>query len=424
MRCSYACGSPDHQPSRRGFLGGIAAGALGALVQPAVARQLDQAQKRVLLIWLSGGSSQLETWDPKPGTDTGGPFQTIATSVPGIHICELLPYTARQMHHMALVRGVNTAEDDHGKGAVIMHTGRRPEPRTEFPALGSVMAKLLGSDDNPLPGYVHVTPGGGSGFGKQDSAFLGPKYASVTLADGKPPANLLPPESLAAALDRQRNDIRAHVNDRFLRNRRTAETEAYTESFDQAAQVMRRRDVFDITKESSALRDRYGTHDFGRHCLLARRLLESGVTFVKVTHTNYDTHHENFDFHIEQVGEFDRTFATLLDDLHQRGLLESTLVMVLSEFGRTPKINRNYGRDHWSHAWSVALAGCGIKGGSVSGKTNANGTAVTEREVNSGHLFHTYFRALGLNPRRNHYPQGQPVPMADPKADAITEVLA
>jgi uncharacterized protein (DUF1501 family) len=424
MRCSYACGSAEHRLSRRGFLGGVAAAGFGALVQPAVARQLEKAHKRVLLVWLNGGSSQLETWDPKPGTDTGGPFQTIATSVPGVHLCELLPYTARQMHRLALVRGVNTAEDDHGKGAVIMHTGRRPEPRTEYPHLGSVMAKLLGRDDNPLPGYVHITPRGGSGFGKQDSAFLGPKYASVTLADGRPPDNLLRPDSLSAALDRQRNDLRQHVDDRFLRQRRTAETEAYTQSFEQAAQVMQRRNVFDITKEPPALRDQYGGHDFGRHCLLARRLLEEGVTFVKVTHTNYDTHHENFDFHIEQIGEFDRTFATLLNDLHQRGLLETTLLIVMSEFGRTPKINRNYGRDHWSHAWSVALAGCGIKGGAVVGKTNANGTAVTEREVNSGHLFHTYFRALGLNPKRNHYPQGQPIPMADPKADAITEVLA
>ncbi len=183
--------------------------------------------------------------------------------------------------------------------------------------------------------------------------------------------------------------------------------------------------MFDLAKEPVALRDQYGTHDFGRHCLLARRLLEAGVTFVKLTHTNYDTHHENFDFHIEQIGEFDRSFATLIDDLHLRGLLDTTLVIVAAEFGRTPKINRNYGRDHWSKAWSVAaLAGCGIKGGAVAGKTNANGTAVTDREVNGGHLFHTYFRALGLNPRRNHYPQGQPVPMADPKADAITEVLA
>jgi hypothetical protein len=423
MRCSYACGSAAHLLSRRGFLGGVVGAGFGALVQPAVAGQLTKAQKRVLLIWLSGGSSQLETWDPKPGTDTGGPFQTIATSVPGIHVCELLPFTARQMHHMALIRGVNTATDDHGVGTVIMHTGRRPEPRSEYPHLGSVMAKLLGSDDNPLPGYVHVTPRA-SGGTAQDSAFLGPKFASVTVSDGTPPANLLPPDSLSAALDRQRNDVRQHVNDRFMQRRRTAETEAFTQSFDQAAQVMQRRDVFDIQKEPPGLRDQYGSHDFGRHCLLARRLLERGVTFVKVTHTNYDTHHENFDFHIEQIGEFDRTFATLLDDLHQRGLLETTLVIVMSEFGRTPKINRNYGRDHWGRAWSVALAGCGVKGGAVVGSTNANGTAVTDREVNGGHLFHTYFRALGLNSKRNHYPQGQPVPMADPKADAITEVLA
>ena len=393
------------------------------MVQPAAARQMEKAHKRVLLVWLSGGSSQLETWDPKPGTDTGGPFQAIGTSVPGVHISELLPYTARQVHHMALVRGVNIASDDHGQGTIIMHTGRKPEPRSEYPHLGSVMAKLLGTDDNPLPGYVHVTPRA-SGGTTQDSAFLGPKYASVTVNDGKPPANLLPPAALSAALDRQRNAVRQHANDRFLRSRRTAETEAYTQSFEQAAQVMLRRDVFDITREPVRLRDQYGSHDFGRHCLLARRLLEEGVTFVKVTHTNYDTHHENFDFHIEQIGEFDRTFATLLDDLHERGMLDTTLVIVMSEFGRTPKINRNYGRDHWGHAWSVALAGCGIKGGAVAGKTNANGTAVTEREVNSGHLFHTYFRALGLNPRRNHYPQGQPIPMADPKADAITEVLA
>ena len=428
MLAHYACDSPQHLPSRRGFLGGLAAGALGAglgtLAQPTVAAQLEKAQKRVLLVWLSGGSSQLETWDPKPGTDTGGPFQAINTSVPGVQICELLPHTAKQMHRLALVRGVNTAEDDHAKGAVIMQTGRRPEPRTEYPHLGSVMAKLLGKgDDSPLPGYVHITPRAG-GSGKQDSAFLGPKFASVALLDGRPPDNLLRPDALSEVADRQRNDLRQHADDRFLRRRRTAETEAYTQTFEQAARVMQQRGVFDLAKESPALRDQYGAHDFGRHCLLARRLLEAGVTFVKLTHTNYDTHHENFDFHIEQVGEFDRSFATLIEDLHQRGLLETTLVIVAAEFGRTPKINRNYGRDHWSRAWSVALGGCGIKGGAVAGKTNANGTAVADREVNAGHLFHTYFRALGLNPRRNHYPQGQPIPMADPKADAITEVLA
>jgi hypothetical protein len=428
MLCHYTCGSTEHALSRRAFLAGTA-GAVGALgfgdlLQPRAATALAQAQKRVLVVWLSGGVSQLETWDPKPGTDTGGPFQTIATSAPGVHICELLPYTAKQMHRLALVRGINTTEDDHGKGYVIMHTGRRPEPAMTYPHLGSVCAKLLGSKDNPLPGYIHVTPRGNGGLNAADAAFLGPRYASMALDDGKAPANIDRPADLSADEDARRQALRQKANERFLSRRRTAQTEAYTHTYDQAAQLMKQRGLFDTSKEPPTSLDRYGRHDFGRHCLMARRLLEGGATFVKVTHTNYDTHHENFDFHIEQLGEFDRPFATLLDDLHERGLLASTLVVVMSEFGRTPKINRNYGRDHWSRAWSVALGGCGIKGGAVVGKTSANGTAVTDRQVHGGHLFHTYLKALGLDPKKNFYVDERPIPMADPKAAAIKEVLA
>jgi uncharacterized protein (DUF1501 family) len=428
MKCSYACNSPEHAISRRHFLGGAAAGlgalGLAGLVPPLLAKQLDKKHKHVIMIWLSGGVSQLETWDPKPGTDTGGPFQAIPTSVTGVHVCELLPYTAKQMHCLALVRGINTAEDEHGRGAYIMHTGRRTEPAMQYPHLGAVAAKLLAAPDQPLPGYIHITPKGAGGFGKQDAAFLGPKYASVMLGDGKPPANLLRPDGLSADADQRRNAFREKLNRRFTRRRRTAETEVYSQAYEQAAQLMKRKDVFDVRKEKPKDLERYGSHDFGRHLLLARRLIENGVPFVKVTHSNYDTHHENFDFHIEQLGEFDQPFATLLDDLHQRGLLASTLVLVLSEFGRTPKINRNFGRDHWSRAWSVALAGCGVKGGTVVGKTNANGTAVTDRQVHGGHLFHTYLRALGLNPEKNFYVNQRPIPMADPKASEIEEVLA
>jgi hypothetical protein len=429
MWCSYACGSPEHRFSRRSFLVGAIGGALGTLAsdpftRPAFTRELNKEQKRVLMIWLHGGVSQLETWDPKPGTKTGGPFQAIPTSVPGIHICELLPYTAKVMHHLALVRGLNTAEDDHGKGAYIMHTGRRQEPAMKWPHLGSVCAKLLGSADNPLPGYIHITPRGNGGVNNEDAAFLGPRYASVALSDGHAPANLDRPAVLTEAADQMRHEFRMNANQRFLRSRRTAQTEAYTHSYDQAAQLMRKRDLFDISNEPPVVVDRYGRHDFGRHCLMARRLLEGGATFVKVMHTNYDTHHENFDFHIEQLGEFDRPFATLIDDLHDRGLLSTTLVLVVSEFGRTPNINRLYGRDHWSRAWSIALAGCGIKGGSVCGKTNAEGTAVTDRQVNGGHLFHTYLRALGFNSKKNFYIDQRPIAIADPTAAPITEVLA
>ncbi len=192
----------------------------------------------MLVIFLAGGSSQLETWDPKPATNTGGPFQAITTSVPGIHICELLPYTAQQMHRIALVRGINTAEDDHGKGAYIMQTGRRQNPAERYPHLGAVAAKLLANDNSPLPGYLHVTPRGQSGFNRQDSAFLGARYASVTLADGNPPPNLLRPPTLTETADMQRNQLRDRLNNRFAQGRRTADTEAYTNTFTQAQQIM------------------------------------------------------------------------------------------------------------------------------------------------------------------------------------------
>src|SRR5438309_692243 len=209
-KCNYACGSIEHTLSRRSFLGGLAVGSLGfaGMVLPSSAKELEKKQKRVLVIELAGGVSQLESWDPKPGTPTGGPFQAIGTSVPGIQICELLPYTAKQMHHIALVRGLNTAEADHGKGHYIMQTGRKPEPAAEYPQLGSVVAKLFGADQG-LPGYLHIRAGKGGGVSKQDAAFLGPRFGSVILGDGQPPANILRPADLTLEADRQRNDLRA-----------------------------------------------------------------------------------------------------------------------------------------------------------------------------------------------------------------------
>ena len=373
LPADYACTSSAHRLTRRAFLGSSALGLSAAFGTSNAGVQLSKAQKRVLVIFLSGGVSQLETWDPKPGTDTGGPFRAIPTSVPGTHICELLPHTAKQIHRLALIRGINTAEDEHGRGATIMLTGRRPEAGIEYPHLGAVAAKLLSPENQVLPGHIQIVPTGGGGFSKQDAAFLGPKFASVTLGDGKPPADIFRPRVLTEDADRKREEFRKKLNDRFAQSRRSAATDAYAESFDQAERVFRQADAFAVEKENPKVAEKYGKHDFGRHLLLARRLLESGVTYVKVTHSNYDTHHENFDFHIEQLGEFDQPFAALLDDLADRGMLESTLIVVMSEFGRTPRINDRYGRDHWSKAWSIALGGCGIKGGAVVGKTNANG---------------------------------------------------
>jgi uncharacterized protein (DUF1501 family) len=427
MQCNYACDSTDHLLSRRALLrasvaGGLAAGLGGFCTSaPAVAEQIRTSGKRILNIFLHGGVSQLESWDPKPNTDTGGPFRAISTSVPGMHISELLPFTAQQMHRLAIIRSLNTKNGDHGRGTVEMTTGRKQVPGTNYPHLGAVAAKGLTPDKFPLPGHVLIR---GAGPGSGDAAYLGPQYASVVLNDGKPPENSARSAAVSSAADERRNQLRQRANDRFAGRRRTADTDAYTFSYDQAQQLMARADVFDVTKEPEADHDRYGRHEFGQHCLLARRLLEAEVPFVQINHSNYDTHFENFDYHIEQLGEFDRPFATLVADLADRGLLENTLVCVMSEFGRTPKINKTYGRDHWGTAWSVLMGGARIQPGAVIGKTNANGTAVEDREVDHGEIFHTILQAAGVDSKADFDIGGRLFPVADPAKDAITELLA
>lgn len=426
MKCSYACGTGEHVVSRRGFLGGAAAGAgllggFGSSFASAALNGQSTPHKRVLCVFLHGGVSQLETWDPKPDTDTGGPFRPISTSATGVQICELLPHMARQMDKLAIVRSINTKNNSHGPGQVQMTTGRKPDPALEYPHLGAVAAKCLTPEKFPLPGHILIRGGGGGGG---SGAYLGPKFASVVLEDGKAPQNSERPAALSLESDSRRNDFRSKVNDRFANRRRTADTDAYTYSYDQALDLMAKRDVFDVTKESGKDHERYGKSEFAQHCLLARRLLSANVPFVQINHSNYDTHYENFDFHIEQLGEFDKPFATLIEDISDRGLLRDTLVVVMSEFGRTPKINKNYGRDHWGTAWSVLLGGGRIKPGAVVGKTNANGTQVIDREVDHGHLFHTYLRAVGVDSAAEFNIAGRKVPMADPSKQAIEELLA
>ncbi|MCA9158684.1 MAG: DUF1501 domain-containing protein, partial [Planctomycetales bacterium] len=384
MRIKYACQTAIHQLGRRQFMGALGgaamAGGLGCLTRGSVASDLHNRDMRIVVFNMHGGLSQLESWDPKPGTKSGGPTRSIATSVPGIHVSELLPYTAQQMHHMCLMRGVNTSEDDHGKGSYLMLTGRRQTPAADYPQIGAVAAKMLCDESKGLPGHILVTPGGGGNRGNE-AAYLGPKYASIALGGDKPPQYSLKPETLSDDAEARRHEFRRKVDQQFLDRQRSAITDAYTYSYEQALRLMERRDVFDLSKEPAADLERYGNNDFGRQCLLARRLLENEVSFVQVTHSNYDTHNENFNFHIEQLGEFDRPFACFISDLAERGLLEQTLVVVLSEFGRTPNINLYYGRDHWSKAWSVVMAGAQVARGCAFGATNDEGTEVVDGQV-------------------------------------------
>ncbi len=433
MRCNYSCQSTEHFQHRRTFLSGMTVGSagvaaslspgLGALLHsnPAIAAQLKTGSKRILNVFLHGGVSQLESWDPKPNTDTGGPFRSIPTSVPGIHISELLPHTAQQMHRLSLIRSLNTKNSDHGRGQIEMTTGRKRIPGTDYPHLGAVVAKSLTLENFPLPGHILIR---GAGTSSSPAAYLGPKYSSVVMNDGKPPEYTDRPESLSVEADQRRNAFRIKLNNRFADRRRTADTDSYTYSYDQALDLLAARDVFDVTRELKSDQERYGVSEFGQHCLLARRLLEKGVPFVQVNHSNYDTHYENFDFHIEQLGEFDLPFASLVSDLAERGMLEDTLVCVMSEFGRTPKINSRYGRDHWGTAWSVLLGGAGIQPGAVIGKTNDNGTEVVDREVDYGHLFHTILQAVGVDSTGEFEVGGRNYPIADPAKSSIKELIA
>ena len=425
--CHYACHSPDHAIGRRNFLGSIAAAGagtcgLGALVHPATAAQIAAKRKRVLSVFLSGGASQLESFDPKPGTLNGGPFRAIPTSVPGIHVSELLPLTAQQMHHLSIIRTVNTNENDHGLSRYQIERGHKQSPTADFPHIGAIVAKGMDDGTSALPGHIHVSSGAGSR--SSNSAYLGAKYGSISVGTNGGLRNSKLPGGMTATLNDQRQSFRRFANEKFLQRRRTAETDAYVESHEQALQLMANRDIFDVTKEPEKDLDRYGQFDLGKQCLLARRLLENDISFVQVSHSNYDTHAENFNFHIEQLGEFDQSFSTLIQDLADRGMLESTLVVVLTEFGRTPRINRKYGRDHWGKGFSIALAGCGIQPGAVIGAMSDDGTEIKDREVRPADLFHTYLRAVGLDPTDEFHIGGRSIPIADPTGTAIEELLA
>lgn len=418
MHRNTGCHSLDHAISRRGLLVGAATGAAALGLKPAYAEELERGRKRLLQVYLQGGVSQFESWDPKPGTRYGGPFRAIPTSVPGIQISELLPHTAQRMHLLSLVRSINLRTNDHGQGRLFMEKGR---PNGEFPYIGSVASKYLAPEDPPLPGYLHIST---RGLNDNTNAFLGAEYAQIKLPGAEAPENLTPPDALTAQAAQRRDQLRRLLNERFAgRGGQPAFTEAWDSSFAMAGKLLASRGLFSAEPAPRDI-ERYGSHPFAHNCILARTLFEHGATCVKVTHHGYDTHAENFNFHLEQLGEFDKTFCMLLDDLHDAGLLESTLVVVYSEFGRTPKINQRYGRDHWGASCSVAVGGCGIRPGVVVGATNDVGTEVADREVDAGHLFHTYFQALGLDSGRDHDLVGKTVPIGDPSTSPIEELLA
>jgi hypothetical protein len=430
MKPNRLCKPWEHQLSRRRWLG-LAPGALtttavgsGNFATSIHAQELKKNSKQVLFIWLDGGISQLESWDPKPGTEFGGPFRTIPTTVPGVHLSELLPRTSKQMHHLAVVRSLCTKDNSHSAGVARIQRGDPKDRGVVYPFFGSAVTRLMPASESGLPPYVWIKPGSG-GFIHQDAGFLGPKYGALAFGDGKPPENLLRHESLSEDEVRSRLDLRSLADKRYAATHQTGSTEANSFVFDMADELMKRQELFDTSKLSERDIQRYGDHDLGRHMLQARRMLEAGVMFVKVNSYGWDSHGDCFNGSWSLISKFDQAFAAMIEDLGQSGMLENVLVIAISEFGRTPRINGHLGRDHWPDAWSAVMAGCGIKRGVVVGETCAAGTYVTSEEYDIGHLFHTWFKALDIDPDETEYVNnGQPLPIANETCHAIAELLA
>lgn len=416
----HLCAPSEHRTSRRAFLGG----ALGMLCSPAFAEAMRARDKQVLFVWLDGGMSQLESWDPKPDTAFGGPYRSIPTSVKGVQFCELMPKLAKQAHRLCVVRSMCTKDNNHSSGVDRIQRGDPKNRGVPYPHFGSAIAHLMGPTAANLPPYVLIKPGNG-GFRAEDAGFLGPKYGSLAFGDGKPPDNLLRHERITAGQDAARNELRAMLDRNFAAKRDARVVEANTTVFDMAAALMKRADIFDTSKLPAKDIARYGEHDIGRHMLVARQMLEAGVRFVKVTSYGWDTHGDNFNAHATMVPKFDQAFGAILEDLAASGLLKTTLVICLSEFGRTPRINGHVGRDHWPEAWSIAMAGCGIRAGTVVGATNKLGTFVDTQPFDIGSAFHTWYRALGIDPDETQFMNGtQPLPIAHDEMAAIKEALA
>ena len=390
----------------------------------------DPRRKRsCILLWMAGGPSQMDTFDLKPNHANGGPIKEIETAAPGVKISEHFPGLARQMKHLAVLRSMRTREGDHGRATSHLRTGYVPQGSIRFPSLGALVSNELADVDGDLPGFVSVMPQGDFAQAAVAAGFLGPRYAPLVVgdSDGTLKVEDLNATVVSAARSQKRLDLLGEVEAGFLAGRKGTGTASHVTAYDRAVRLGRESaaQAFDLSKEKAALRDKYGRGLFGQGCLLARRLVERGVPFVEVTLGGWDTHDNNFEQVKSLSNVLDPAWATLMEDLTDRGLLDSTLVVWMGEFGRTPGINPRNGRDHYPGAWSMVLGGGGIKGGQVVGRTSKDGLNVEDRPVTAPDLMATVCLALGLDPKKqNQSNVNRPIRLADPSAKPVKEVLA
>ncbi|MCA9086497.1 MAG: DUF1501 domain-containing protein [Planctomycetaceae bacterium] len=422
---------------RRLFLqGSMAAGAAavgsfsGLFSIPALAEETKRQGKKCILLWLCGAPSQFETWDPKPGTPTSGPFRAIDTVLPGIQVSELMPQCATILDRLAVIRSMKTEPSEHFQGIDALTRGDKPRPPFTRPILGSVVAQQLGQLDSPVPQFVLLDP---CPEGNEFKAFkagnwagwLGAEYGPVRAGGEYSIPDILKPENLSDVDHSDREALRRFFSRKFENDQRSEAAASYNAAFERVKGLMSCAPLFDLETLPEADRRRYGGGAFSQHALQARHLIENGATFVMVANgMPWDNHVFQHEMHQMLVPELDNVLFQLITDLEQRGMLQETLVIAMGEFGRTPWLNEARGRDHYPKAWSLAMAGAGIKGGVVHGATDHYGAEVTEGHVDNRRLFSTIFRALGIEPHEEYDIPGLPTfHRVEGDASPVEEIL-
>jgi hypothetical protein len=424
--------------SRREFVVSATAGAslCGWLGRLAAAAPPVPRPKACILLWMAGGPSHIDTWDPKPDAPANirGEFKTIDTSAPGIRISEHFPKFARLMKHAAILRGMSTPESDHKLATYHLHTGYPNRGgAVAFPSLGAIVAKELGKRDVPLPNFVTIGRGPTEAL---SAGFLGPDAQPLGVTDPVRGLDFIKPVGPEQEFGRQ-FELWQQLDKPFHRAYRSEAGDAHRSAVERAVRLMnsRQKQAFDLSREPDAVRAAYGrpaqgsaprrgeknltaeSGGFGQGCLMARRLVEAGVPFVEVVMgdgVGWDTHRDNFPRTKALSLECDTAMSALVEDLQKRGLLDTTLVVWMGEFGRSPQCGGG-GRNHWSRAWSTVLIGGGIKGGQVVGKTDRDGAAVTDRPISVPDFLGTVCTILGIDYKRKNHPAGvdRPIPIVD-----------
>ena len=402
-----------------GLLGGAGLG-LSTFLSLDAAEDSATSGRNAIFIFLTGGQSHIDTWDLKPDAgEMKGEFASIATSVPGFRVCEHMPFLARQADKYAVVRSVSHTQGAHSPGQRYLQTGNRKIPSLEYPDYGAVVAREHQAPRG-VPPYV-LLPGGGSNSATYSSGHLGVAYGPFT-ALGNPNADNYSVRALATPAGSTLEELESRrrlltrvdtiFNDANVHN---PELTGMNKSYEQAFEILqstRVREAFQIDSESTDLRENYGRNTFGQSCLLARRLIEAGTRCVSLYNGGWDTHQDNFtDLKSTLLPPWDQGLAALIADLHDRGLLENTVVWCTGEFGRTPTINdMGAGRDHWARAMSMLYAGCGIRGGNVIGETDSTASEPTSTPYSPDDAAASFYRAIGIdNHEEYHTPDGRPV---------------